>query len=570
MNPTIGKISDGKALPIDVDRLIISRALIQANSGAGKSWAIRRLLEQTHGRVQHLVLDVEGEFYTLRERYDYVLAGRDGGDCPAEPRGAKLLALRLLELGVSAIIDIYELKAHERFSFVRQFLDALVNAPKKLWHPALIVIDEAHVFAPEKGKAESTSSVIDLMTRGRKRGFCGILATQRLSKLHKDAAAEANNKLIGRSSLDVDMKRAAEELGFTSKADQARLRTLRPGEFYAFGPAFSETVELVRVGRVQTTHPKAGRRGAPPVPPRAAVKRVLSELKDLPEQAREEARSIEDSRRRVRDLERELRQARAAAPPPSSKILERARSEGARDGERRLATFVGRTQARDQRVAAAIGESIVALEKAGSAMREPIDVELAPVAAHGDQKPKIRDQGGTRRTAACRRDISDIGWLQGPHRKILDAIAWLNWVRVEVPTKVQVAAVAGYAVNGGGFRNPLGRLRSEGLVEYQNGDGVVITEEGRALAREPDEPPTVEEMHRRVLETLPGNTHRRIMRAVLDAYPSDIGADELAEKVGMEPSGGGFRNPLGRLRTLGLIDYPARGQVVALPVLFLE
>ena len=70
MNPTIGKTSDGKALHIDVDRLIISRALIQANSGAGKSWAIRRLLEQTHGRVQHLVLDVEGEFYTLRERYE--------------------------------------------------------------------------------------------------------------------------------------------------------------------------------------------------------------------------------------------------------------------------------------------------------------------------------------------------------------------------------------------------------------------------------------------------------------------------------------------------------------------
>jgi len=60
------------------------------------------------------------------------------------------------------------------------------------------------------------------------------------------------------------------------------------------------------------------------------------------------------------------------------------------------------------------------------------------------------------------------------------------------------------------------------------------------------------------------------MRAVLEAYPSSIGADELAAKVGMELSGGGFRNPLGRLRTLGLIDYPERGQVVALPVLFLE
>lgn len=35
-------------------------------------------------------------------------------------------------------------------------------------------------------------------------------------------------------------------------------------------------------------------------------------------------------------------------------------------------------------------------------------------------------------------------------------------------------------------------------------------------------------------------------------------------------SGGGFNNPLGRLRTLGLIDYPEAGRAVALPFLFLE
>jgi hypothetical protein len=55
---------------------------------------------------------------------------------------------------------------------VRLFLEALVNAPKKLWHPALVVVDEAHVFCPETGEAESGDAVIDLATRGRKRGFC--------------------------------------------------------------------------------------------------------------------------------------------------------------------------------------------------------------------------------------------------------------------------------------------------------------------------------------------------------------------------------------------------------------
>ena len=153
-----------------------------------------------------------------------------------------------------------------------------------------MVVDEAHLFAPEKGKAASTSAVIDLMTRGRKRGFAGVLATQRLSKLHKDAAAEANSKLIGRSSLDVDMKRAAEELGFTTKEQLLALRRMKPGEFYAFGPALSPEVELVMVGPVRTSHPRAGQAAAPAAPPRGAVKRVLAELADLSAQAEEEAR----------------------------------------------------------------------------------------------------------------------------------------------------------------------------------------------------------------------------------------------------------------------------------------
>ena len=90
------------------------------------------------------------------------------------------------------------------------------------------------------------------MTRGRKRGFCGILATQRISKLHKDAAAEANNKMIGRSALDVDMKRSADELGFSGRDDQHRLRTLKPGEFFCFGPALSDTVIEATVGDITT------------------------------------------------------------------------------------------------------------------------------------------------------------------------------------------------------------------------------------------------------------------------------------------------------------------------------
>jgi DNA helicase HerA-like ATPase len=111
---------------IDLPKLIESKLLVQANSGGGKSWALRRILEQSHGKVQHIILDSEGEFATLREKYDYVLAGK-GGDTPAEPRSAALLARKLLELKVSAIIDLYELHPQERKRFVRLFLESLIT-----------------------------------------------------------------------------------------------------------------------------------------------------------------------------------------------------------------------------------------------------------------------------------------------------------------------------------------------------------------------------------------------------------------------------------------------------------
>jgi len=241
----------GPPCKIDVDRLIISRLLIQAGSGGGKSCALRRVLEQTAGLVQQIVIDPDGEFASLREKFDYVIAAPQGGDALAHPKTAALLARRLLETGVSAILDIYDLPKRDRQSFVRIFCETMMDAPKSLWHPVLVVIDEAHVYSPEKDEAEASSAVIDLASRGRKRGYALVAATQRISKLSKDCAAELHNKMIGLATLDLDVKRAAFELGLPPAEAMRVLRSLEPGEFYVVGPAFGrEAPRQVRVGSV--------------------------------------------------------------------------------------------------------------------------------------------------------------------------------------------------------------------------------------------------------------------------------------------------------------------------------
>jgi DNA helicase HerA-like ATPase len=164
----------------------------------------------------------------------------DEVDFSITPTNAALLATTLLEARTSVIPDLYEFRPAERQQIVRHFLDALLNAPKSLWHDCLIVLDEAHIFCPEQTGTEAKEAVEALCLRGRARGFCALLETQRISKLDKDAVAECNNKLNGRTSLDLDRKRSNSELELPTKSRD--LTTLAPGEFFVFGPAISPTV----------------------------------------------------------------------------------------------------------------------------------------------------------------------------------------------------------------------------------------------------------------------------------------------------------------------------------------
>ena len=566
----------GAGATVNLDKLVDTRLLVQANSGGGKSWALRRILERTHGQVQQLVIDPEGEFSTLRERFDYVLAAREHGDTIADPRSARLLAERLLELGVSAILDIYELKAHERIRFVRGFLEALVDAPKKLWHPALVLVDEAHVYCPQAGEAESAGAVIDLATRGRKRGFCAVLATQRLSKLHKDAAAECNNKLIGRTGLDVDMKRAADELGLTSKEEIHRLRTLEPGEFFAFGPALAAGVQRIHVGKVDTTHPKAGARIAfNPPPPTAKVKALLPQLADLPAEAAERQKSLQELGQENAHLKRQLTLAKRGAPVVPAMVKEKTVEKRVEvpvlkdEQVKRLETVVAAIAGAGEKLATASGQLVTVSREILEGLRR------IPTNGHHPSAPArpVHTSAMSRPAAAPDRPASplhpkgeptihDSQPLSSAQQAILNAAGFLEGLGFQPPNVVQLALFAGQSATGGYWRANIGRLRTLGLIE-----GTALT----PLGWEMSQPPaihTADQLHRHVLDELLEGAQKPVLQVLLDVYPEALSAEELGSRAGFTPTGGYWRATIGRLRSLGLITK--KGPIAALPVLFLE
>ena len=265
-------------MPIDIEELLASRLLVQGNSGSGKSHLLRRLLEESASLVQQVVIDPEGDFVSLADHFGHVLI--DG----AAYSGAEIetLAARIREHRASVVLALEGLEVEQQIRCAALFLAALFDAPREHWYPALVVVDEAQMFAPavageigEETRRLSLTAMTNLMCRGRKRGLAGIVATQRLAKLAKNVAAEASNFLMGRTFLDIDMIRAADLLGMERKQAE-RIRDLDRGHFLGLGPAISRRPVAVKIGSVQSG-PRGAAKGLMPLPtaPAAEMEKLL-------------------------------------------------------------------------------------------------------------------------------------------------------------------------------------------------------------------------------------------------------------------------------------------------------
>jgi hypothetical protein len=545
------KASIGKGINLDISRLVETRLLIQASSGGGKSMTLRTILENTFGQVPHIILDVEGEFSTLREKYDYILAGK-GGDIPVDARIAPMLARKMLELNASVIIDLYELKHLDKHRFVHLFLEALIDAPKELWGPRLIVIDEAHQFCPEKGSgvSEAWETVIDLCEKGRKRGLGSILATQRLSKLSKDAAAECQNKIIGLANIDIDRERAARELGFTRKEDIISLRDMEPGEFYCIGPALCRTVTKTTIHLARTSHPKIGKRVLKAPVATVKVRHLLDKLKDLPQEAEKELKTQAEMLAEIRRLKMELKvkPVSVVAPVISKReiLLEKLVKQYSK-------ILSGAKQT-----------IIVTLEKA---LKEPEEIPSwsLDMSAYKKWDKPIVSSTPTKQTHTRNQLINPEKYLPilrghsnleeddkplgGSEKEIL---GFLLLHPDKYFTKQQIGAMIHRAWRGGSFATYISRLRSKGYVEGSK--AIKITESGTQTAMElgiqasDDSKVGLENWLNKL-----GGGAKKIYEVVLNEPERVFTKEELGEATNLESRGGSFSTYISRLCTLGLI-----------------
>lgn len=546
-------LADGFSLP---DAAVTETFALLAIRGAGKTNAARVMAEEMFAAgAPFVAIDPVGSWWGLRAGREgkqgglpIPVLGGDHGDVPLERTGGNLVADLVVDQNLSCVLD---LSSFESEAAKRQFL---LDFARRLYArnrtPRHLFLEECDDYLPQRPGRDQLALLgawEAIVRRGRSRGLGLTLITQRSAVVNKNVLTQVGTLITLRTTAPQD--RAAVEAWVEHNGAKREilesLPTLQSGEAWVWSPHFLGETKRIRF-RLSSTFDSGATptlRGGGKAP--ATLADVdLAALQERMAATIERAKADDPKalRAEIANLQKQL------AARPATKV------------ERVEVPAVTDKQMAQVR---AMADAAVA---AAEALRDAAG-QLRAAAGAAKQVPVTRAAVAAPAPRAADAPAPDHGDLDGPERRILDAIAWLEATNQQSEQdQSAVAFLAGYRVGGGAYNNPRGRLHKRGLLEYRGGD-LALTDAGRAIATFPTEALTSEQIHARIMERLDG-PERRILQVLIDAFPAAVANDDLARRAAYEPGGGAFNNPRGRLRTLGLIEYPDRGQVRARPVLF--
>lgn len=556
-------------LPIPKQALT-QHLIVLGKTGAGKSSAMRVLVEGLLDAGDPVcILDPKGDWYGIKSSadgkhagYPLVIFGGEHADVPINAHAGAHLAELVATGNRPCIIDMRGWMTGERTRFFIDFASTLFRFNRGKRH---LVVDEVHNFAP-KGKILDPDAgkmlhwANRLAAEGRGLGLTLLSASQRPQKVHNDYLTCSETLIAMRVIHKADRDAIKDWIDGCADPATGRevltiLASMKRGEAWVWSPEINFGPKRITFPMFKTYDSfKPQETGTAKLKGWAEVdlQEIKAKLSSVVQEA--EANDPKLLRKRIAELERQLREKPAATagrvevPVLTDKQIERL--------ERALTRMHEAAEKHGQAMSLLWKDQ---LEQAGALLNALRSVSPKPV-------PVPRPQIAAPRAAPSQVTMRQVEGITGPMQRILDAIAWMESIGVTEPEQTAVAFLAGYTVGGGAYNNPRGALRTMGLIDYR-GSRLVLTDAGRSVANVPDSALTNDELHRKVMERLPG-PEQKILRVLLSVYPDAMGNDDLARAAGYEPGGGAYNNPRGRLRTFGLVDYPERGMVRASDILF--
>ena len=617
-------ITSSLSIPVDI---ATSTTSIIAVRGAGKTYTGAVLAEELIGaHVQTVITDPTGVWWGLRSSADgksaglpVVVMGGNHGDVPLESTAGEVVAEFVVESGHSVILDLSLMRKGEQKRFMTHFAEHLyhLKAQTKYQTPLHMIMDEADRFAPQKPQPEFArllGAIEDIVRLGRSRGFGITTITQRSAVLNKDVLTQTETLIVLRTTSPQDRK-AMNEWVKENATEEERDKVMKSlaampnGTAWIWSPQFLGVLKQVKIRTRRTFNssatPKVGEKRREPKK-MADIDLVSLKGKISESIERAKANDPKELQRRVAALQAELSKKKpAAAPAPKTRIKEvyvlrnkdiRRLEKVASNLHKGAASALVMVEKLSDLGKMAGGLHTVASDAntAIDKIRQLIDFSktIVPHAkdeiARQEQKPSVI---GAKVAPFYKQDLlkktqsmvaagkplpkaeagqpATNGKLLPTHQRILNALAWAQNTGLSPADKTQLAFLAGQSPRSGGYKNNLGKLRSGGYITYPVPGQVSLTEQGLAAAEIAGTPTSTAELQEQILANLVP-AKRKIVEVMIEVYPQQMSRADLAERVGQSATSGGFKNYLGNLHSLKILDKSEIGFVRASKKLFLE
>lgn len=592
-------VSDKLSLPLE---FVTWKQAILATTGMGKTHLAQVEAEELleHGQVI-VAFDPTDAWWGLRssadgkhDGYPVTIFGGDHGDLKLDPGAGASIADAVIAERFSCVLCTAHLTEHQELTVVTDFLARLYRKNKQ---PIHVFVDEADMFAPEtprnKEQIKSTDALRNIVRRSRLKGVGCTLITQRPAELSKGVLSMCELLMVLGMEHNLDIGQV--ERWVRNKKDPAladelveSLPDLPQGDAWVW----ARRHRIRHRFRAREKHtfdsgatPKAGQKT------RVAKKLAQIDIARLGETiaAAVERQKMDDPaalRKKLAELAAELAKEKGKTVPNKfvdhvieKPVLNKAmvvsfersldRGDKAIANTSAVAERAGEMMKKAAEMIAASGLRIEAelgkLRAAFAAVQGAKVVTSAPRPVQQRATPKITiTRSGYDPNAPRVNDPTLEGKaIGGGLRRILIALAQRESSGL---TNRQIGIRAGLSSQSGTFSTYLSRARKEGWIADQ-GEKRHITNAGLEALGPYAPLPTGSEFADYWLGQLKNSGAARILRVLIEAYPTGLDNATIGERAVISHESGTFSTYMSKLRGLELI-VGGRGDTSASEELF--
>lgn len=577
-----GKLELGENFFLPIDAVTGSSAFV-GNKGMGKTNAMVRLAEQAIRAGQQVVtLDPTDAHYGLKygrskgeEGLPVYVLGGSHGDQDLDPNAGGLMAEVVVESRANFVLSLRRMSKTAMRSFVAAFLTRLyeLKGDEANRNPLLVVMDEAHLFAPEGAAKDALTclgAVQDVALLGRSSGLGVAMGTQRTAALSK-SVLDVCELLVCFRATGANTRKKLKEWVSEQEAETgeeeffATVSKLDVGEAIVWSPGWLRVFERVKFLQRETFDSSATPRPGQRLRPKGKAKAVDLDALGVKMSEMSERQAANDPgklRGRIRELERERDEwgkAVAARDAEIERLNDEVRVEPVEvpalaDGEiddlARLLREWGVLYERGEQLIEASGATIApliaGLTKVVDARKTPAVVTSPrPLMTEEEKRRGWAEHVGLEPIPPDPETTSTLGLAE---RKVLTAL-----IQFPGASKQKVGLLTGYSTKASTIPNALAELRRLGYVERGS---TQPTATGFAVMPHIDPPPEGPELldfwRARV-----GAAERKVVDVLVKTYPNRIGKEDVAEATGYSVEASTIPNALAELRRAGIVERGA-------------